>query len=83
MTLDWLWTDWLPVENDPGVAPTATIHWLGGWTVEAIDVLSDLRWSQELVTSAVNGRLAIKDLLEEDYPIFPRIASPWRSRTAQ
>jgi hypothetical protein len=59
-------TDRLPVENDPGVATTVTIDGLVVRMAEGIDVLSDLGWSQELVISAVNDRLAIKELLVED-----------------
>jgi hypothetical protein len=69
-----LWTDWLPVEQDPGLAATVTIGGLGGSTAVAIDVMSGN--SQRLLTSASGGALAIKDLLVKDYPTFIRIGAP-------
>ena len=42
MTPGWPRTDRLPVGNDPDVAATVTAEGLGGWTVEGIDVSSDL-----------------------------------------
>lgn len=68
-----LWTDWLPVENDPGVAATVTIDGLGGSRAWAVDVMAGT--SQQLITSASDGRLLIEDLLVKDYPIFLRIGS--------
>jgi len=69
-----LWTDWLPVDKDPGVAATVTIDGLGDRTAEAIDVVNDV--SQELNSTASGGALVIKDLLVKDYPTFLRIG-PW------
>jgi hypothetical protein len=72
-----LWTDWLPVEHDPGVAATVTIDGLGGRAAEAFDVMSGSTFmpgsSQQLITSTSDGALVIKDLLVKDYPIFLRI----------
>jgi hypothetical protein len=65
-----LWTDWLPVENDPGVAATVAVDGLGGSTAEAIDVVNGL--SQQLNASASGGAVVIKDLLVRDYPTFVR-----------
>jgi len=46
-----------------------------------MDVMT--KWSRELVMSAVNGRLAITDLLVEGYPTFLRIGAQQQSRTAR
>jgi hypothetical protein len=63
-----LWSDWLPVDKDPGVPATVTIDGLGGSTATAVDVM--VAASQQLITSASGGALVIKDLLVKDYPIF-------------
>ena len=49
MTLGWPWTDRLPVENDPDVAATVAFGGLGGYSVQAMDVMA--KWSRELVMS--------------------------------
>jgi hypothetical protein len=72
-----LWTNWLPVEHDPGVAATVTIDGLGGRAGEAIDLMAGSTYmpgsTQQLITSTSNGALVIKDLLVKDYPTFIRI----------
>jgi hypothetical protein len=83
VTLGWPRTDRLPVENGPDVAAAVTIDGLGAWTAEGIDVSCDLGWSREPVMSAVNDRLAITDLLVEDYPTFLRVAVPRGSARSQ
>ena len=68
-----LWTDWLPVDEDPGVPATVTLEGLAGSTAEAIDVMAGT--AQQLVTTDVNGGLVIGDLLVKDYPTFIRVSS--------
>ncbi len=67
-----LWNDWLPVDEDPGVAATVTID-LKHVAVTAIDAVHGT--SQALMTSASGGGIVIKGLLIKDYPIFLQISA--------
>jgi hypothetical protein len=67
-----LWNDWLPLDEDPGIAATVTIGAKGS-TVTAIDPLHGT--SQELTTSASVGGVVIKGLLIKDYTLFLRIGT--------
>jgi hypothetical protein len=69
-----LWSDWLPVDQDPGVPATVTLDGLGGSTAQAVDVLNGA--TEKLNTTASGGALVIEDLLIKDYPVFIRIGAP-------
>jgi hypothetical protein len=52
--VDQSWSAWLPVDKDPGVAPTVTIGGLAGSTTQALDVPDGS--AQKLITSAWGRR---------------------------
>ena len=68
-----LWADGSAADESVGLPATVTIDGLAGSTVEAIDVLHGT--SQQLITSASNGGVVVKDLLVKDYPILIRIGA--------
>jgi len=67
-----LWNDWLPVDEDPGIAATVTLG-QKDVAVTAIDVVHGT--SQALMTSTSRGDTVIKGLLIKDYPIFLLISA--------
>jgi hypothetical protein len=72
-----LWTDGVAVDDDPGVESTLIVPGFSAQKVMGIDVLNG--FEQQVITSAEDGNLVIRDLLVKDYPImlrFSDIASP-------
>jgi len=59
------------VDDDPGIEATLTLPGFSAQKVVGIDVLNG--FEQELVTSAEDGNLVIKNLLVRDYPIILRL----------
>jgi len=63
-----IWTDGLPIEEDPGVIMDITLKNIGATTVSAADVLYGVQ--QKLIWQEENGDIHIHNLRIRDYPLF-------------
>ncbi len=67
-----LWTDGVAVDDDPGVKSTLIVPGFSAQKVMGVDVLNG--FEQQVITSAEDGNLVIRDLLVKDYPIILRFS---------
>ncbi|MGB2964199.1 MAG: cellulase family glycosylhydrolase [Anaerolineales bacterium] len=67
-----LWTNGIPVEDDPGIETAITIPGFSAREVTGIDVLYG--FEQELNFEVVDGALIINNLLIKDYPILIKLS---------